>query len=62
MSRLEGSALLSTVALLSCLGFLLIGYDNGLMVRTANYSPRMIMYLICLIGRSGQWPGLWRDL
>ena len=32
MVRLEGNALLSTVALLACLGFLLIGYDNGLMV------------------------------
>jgi hypothetical protein len=36
MPQLEGNALLSTVALLSCLGFLLIGYDNGLMVRAVN--------------------------
>lgn len=29
--RLEGRVLLYAVTLLSCLGFLLIGYDNGLM-------------------------------
>lgn len=29
--RLEGNALLATVTTLTCLGFLLIGYDNGLM-------------------------------
>lgn len=29
--HLEGSALLYTVTLISCLGFLLIGFDNGLM-------------------------------
>ena len=28
---LEGNALLYTVTLLTCLGFLLIGFDNGLM-------------------------------
>lgn len=28
---LEGNALLYTVTLLACLGFLLIGWDNGLM-------------------------------
>ena len=32
MIRLEGNALLYTVSLLACLGFLLIGFDNGLMV------------------------------
>lgn len=31
MIQLEGNALLYTVSLLTCLGFLLIGYDNGLM-------------------------------
>ena len=29
--QLEGNALLATVTTLTCLGFLLIGYDNGLM-------------------------------
>lgn len=29
--QLEGNALLYSVSLLACLGFLLIGYDNGLM-------------------------------
>ena len=29
--NLEGNALLYTVTLLTCLGFLLIGFDNGLM-------------------------------
>lgn len=29
--NLEGNALLYTVTSLTCLGFLLIGYDNGLM-------------------------------
>jgi MFS family permease len=29
--HLEGNALLATVTTLTCLGFLLIGYDNGLM-------------------------------
>lgn len=33
MAQLEGHALLYTVSLLTCLSFLLIGYDNGLMVR-----------------------------
>lgn len=35
--QLEGNALLYTVSLLTCLGFLLIGFDNGLMcVYNAN--------------------------
>ena len=29
MARLEGNTLLYTVTLLACLGFLLIGFDNG---------------------------------
>jgi hypothetical protein len=29
--HLEGNALLATVTTLTCLGFLLIGFDNGLM-------------------------------
>jgi MFS family permease len=29
--RLEGNTLLATVTTLTCFGFLLIGYDNGLM-------------------------------
>nr|POE48082.1 sugar transporter stl1 [Quercus suber] len=36
MIVLEGSALLHTVALLSCLGFLLVGFDNGLMGGLVN--------------------------
>lgn len=31
MVLLEGRALFSSVTVLTCLGFLLIGYDNGLM-------------------------------
>lgn len=36
MIHLEGNTLLYTVSLLSCLGFLLIGYDNGLMGGLVN--------------------------
>ncbi|KAK5108321.1 hypothetical protein LTR62_008417 [Meristemomyces frigidus] len=36
MVRLEGSALLYSVSLLACLGFLLIGFDNGLMGGLVN--------------------------
>lgn len=36
MIQLEGSALLYTVSLLTCLGFLLIGFDNGLMGGLVN--------------------------
>lgn len=38
--QLEGQALLFTVATLTCMSFLLIGYDNGLMgglVNTATF-------------------------
>lgn len=31
MALLEGRALFTSVTVLTCLGFLLIGYDNGLM-------------------------------
>lgn len=34
MIRLEGNTLLYAVSLLACLGFLLIGFDNGLLVIT----------------------------
>lgn len=34
--QLEGNALLYTVSLLTCMGFLLIGYDNGLMGGLVN--------------------------
>lgn len=34
--QLEGNALLYTVSLLACMGFLLIGYDNGLMGGLVN--------------------------
>jgi hypothetical protein len=36
MVQLQGNALLYTVSLLTCLGFLLIGYDNGLMGGLVN--------------------------
>jgi len=36
MVVLEGNALLYTVSLLACLGFLLIGFDNGLMGGLVN--------------------------
>lgn len=36
MALLEGDALLYTVSLLTCLSFLLIGYDNGLMGGLVN--------------------------
>ncbi|KAF2772558.1 general substrate transporter [Teratosphaeria nubilosa] len=36
MALLEGNSLLYTVTLLACLGFLLIGYDNGLMGGLVN--------------------------
>lgn len=36
MLRLEGNALLYTVTTLTCLGFLLIGFDNGLMGGLVN--------------------------
>ncbi|KXL48364.1 hypothetical protein M433DRAFT_159246 [Acidomyces richmondensis BFW] len=36
MAELEGNALLYTVSLLACLGFLLIGFDNGLMGGLVN--------------------------
>jgi hypothetical protein len=41
MSELEGRALFSAVTALTCLGFLLIGYDNGLLggTGTLNYGP-----------------------
>ena len=36
MQPLSGRALLGTVSTISCLGFLLIGYDNGLMGGLVN--------------------------
>ncbi|CAK4033168.1 related to sugar transporter [Lecanosticta acicola] len=36
MIQLEGNVLLYTVSLLTCMGFLLIGYDNGLMGGLVN--------------------------
>lgn len=38
MARLEGNALLYMVTTLTCLGFLLIGFDNGLMGGIVNGS------------------------
>lgn len=37
--NLEGNALLYTVTLLTCLSFLLIGFDNGLMGGFSNGTP-----------------------
>ena len=36
MVELHGSALLGTVTTVTCLGFLLIGYDNGVMGGLVN--------------------------
>lgn len=47
MAMLEGRWLFTAVTSLTCLGFLLIGYDNGLMGGYAAISPHPSKPLVC---------------